>query len=46
MPRPHRPTVDVKAYLATQQPPNGHKKQVKEEPGKNGDEPEDPRPKD
>lgn len=47
MPRPHRPTVNVKTYLATQSG-NGHKKR---EPApaasKNGDEPpEDPRPKD
>jgi hypothetical protein len=27
MPRPHRPAVDVQAYLAAQRvPPNGHKK--------------------
>lgn len=46
MPRPHRPSVDVQAYLAAQRvPPNGNRKK-REEPvaPKNGDE--DPRPKD
>lgn len=45
MPRPHRPTVNVKTYLATQSS-NGSKKKEPEPPAKNGDEPEDPRPKD
>lgn len=45
MPRPHRPTVNVKTYLATQSS-NGAKKKEPEPPAKNGDEPEDPRPKD
>lgn len=45
MPRPHRPTVNVKTYLATQSS-NGNKKKEPDPPAKNGDEPEDPRPKD
>lgn len=45
MPRPHRPTVNVKTYLATQSG-NGNKKKEPPAPAKNGDEPEDPRPKD
>jgi len=43
MPRPHRPTVDVKAYLNAQSSSNGHKKKAIEPPP---EEPEDPRPKD
>ena len=46
MPRPHRPTVNVKTYLSSQQSGNGNKKREPEPPAKNGDEPEDPRPKD
>jgi len=47
MPRPHRPTVDVAAYLASQQSGNGRKKQTPEPEKKaNPNGSDDPRPKD
>jgi phage terminase small subunit len=47
MPRPHRPTIDVAAYLASQKSRNGYEKETLElEKKANPNGSDDPRPKD